>query len=89
MFRSRKKINREEVLLCVVICVAIAGLVVFAIVPGLGWLNGIPPGELTALMSFLVLIQMYTLFEIRRVIKKMRIREMEAVKSNGMEAVRN
>ena len=83
MFRSRKKIYQEDVLFCAFICVAIAGLVVFAIVPNLGWINGIPPGELTALMSFLVLIQIYNVFEMRRVIKGLRIREMEAAKSSG------
>lgn len=81
MFRSRKKIYQEDVAFFAVVCVSIAGLVVFAIVPELGWLNGIPPGGLTAFMSFLVLIQMYTSFEIHRVVKKQRIREMEAAKS--------
>ena len=83
MFLIRKNIYQEDVLFCAVICVAIGGLVVFAIVPELGWINGIPPGGLTAFMSFLVLIQIYNVFEMRRVIKGLRIREMEAAKSSG------
>ena len=83
MFLIRKKIYQEDVLFCAVICVAIAGLVVFAVFPTFGWINGIPPGGLTAFMSFLVLIQIYNVFEMCRVIKGLRIREMEAAKSSG------
>lgn len=83
MFRGRKKIYWEDVAFFVVIGVALAGLVVFAIVPIYGWMNGFPPGELTALMSFFVLFEVYIVFEIHRVIKTLRIREMNAANSNG------
>ena len=83
MLLSRKKINHEDVLFFIFVGVALAGLVVFAIVPNFGWMNGIPPGGLTAFMSFLVLIQIYNVFEMRRAINKLRFREMEAAKSRA------
>ena len=87
MFGNRKEFDQEEIAFFAVIGVALAGLIVFAIIPKFGWVHGLPCGTLTAVASFLVLIHVYIVFEMHREINKIRIREMEAAKK--MEAVQN